>query len=600
MKYFYSLALLFLTFLVKSQSVVGISPGGFEERLLSTDNDSILNSAISVSGTVQGNSTMDYCMGNYIYLKQNNLHIIDADNGSLVSIDTLPQNFVLSIEYSGSRGKIFGYGVSGFVEYDISSKIGITLDSTENYSGLTQGMSALEESSGTYLCVKNDSLVGVQCSNGQVLFNKGPTVTNISNIETQQGTTKIFGLSAQGFFVFDYSNNSTVVLNANITNSSAIQGFSTFDYVNNRYIFSKGDEQATQIDSIITIDINSGSVFSRHPISRNQFYNPEYKGSEVEIAASVVDVLCKGGNNGEISIAIQNGVGQFQYTWTSTGVIAQTGSTALNLIAGVYNVQIVDLGLGCSFSKQVAVGSTNMTISFQSSSMCPSDVTNDVQALASGGIAPYTYKWLDPVTGNFANNVQIGLSMGNYQLELQDANQCVDTFSVGLIAPTAFVDITVVNNATTCSGNCDGSAEVILNGGTKPYVYTWYDIAGTPTDSAVQNLCAGAYNLATEDANGCRDTTSVLISCTSTSVRLLSQNNIIIFPNPASDYITAQGLPLNSIVRVTNITGRELVSFSNVPDFIKIDVSSWSSGLYYIKVFNNAGVLMGYEKLITR
>ncbi len=73
----------------------------------------------------------------------------------------------------------------------------------------------------------------------------------------------------------------------------------------------------------------------------------------------------------------------------------------------------------------------------------------------------------------------------------------------------------------------------------------------------------------------------------STSVPAYSENQLHYYPNPASDVITLSNLPINSSVRILDVTGRIVYSaFANNDQFV-INVKDLKSGLYVVHVEHN-------------
>lgn len=66
---------------------------------------------------------------------------------------------------------------------------------------------------------------------------------------------------------------------------------------------------------------------------------------------------------------------------------------------------------------------------------------------------------------------------------------------------TQNVDLSYQAFSPTCFGECNGSASVVVSGGTAPYTYLWNDVGNSMT-SEIYNLCSGNYNLTVTDVNG--------------------------------------------------------------------------------------------------
>ncbi|MBL4585922.1 MAG: hypothetical protein JKX84_02525, partial [Flavobacteriales bacterium] len=75
-------------------------------------------------------------------------------------------------------------------------------------------------------------------------------------------------------------------------------------------------------------------------------------------------------------------------------------------------------------------------------------------------------------------------------------------------------DLVVTISSSTdalCNASCDGDATVVDQNGTAPFQFLWDDMAAQSTATAT-NLCAGIYNVAVLDANGCAATAQAVIS----------------------------------------------------------------------------------------
>jgi len=125
----------------------------------------------------------------------------------------------------------------------------------------------------------------------------------------------------------------------------------------------------------------------------------------------------------------------------------------------------------------------------------------------SGGTAPFTYLWDDP--SNQTSVTAINLCNGIVNVTITDSLNCTASASTTINEPTALSNTTSSINAS-CGGS-DGSATVVVSGGTGPYTYLWDDPA-LQTNGTADSLFAGTYTVLITDANGCMDSTSVSVS----------------------------------------------------------------------------------------
>ena len=109
------------------------------------------------------------------------------------------------------------------------------------------------------------------------------------------------------------------------------------------------------------------------------------------------DVICFGGNTGEIKATISGGTSPYSYLW-SANANSQTTSTAKNLSKGTYSVTITD-DVGCMFlytdsiqqpQQLILTGSPNQSVCKGSQATLTASLT--------GGTSPYSYSWSNSST----------------------------------------------------------------------------------------------------------------------------------------------------------------------------------------------------------
>lgn len=213
------------------------------------------------------------------------------------------------------------------------------------------------------------------------------------------------------------------------------------------------------------------------------------------IAATVVtsNVSCFGGNNGSAAISLAGANDPVTFAW-SNGSSTQEVS---DLTAGTYTVQILD-GNNCPASLNVNISQPLQLAANATTTPESESGANDGTATANpvGGTSPYTYLW-----NNGETTAQItNLAPGTYSVAVTDANGCVtnQTVTVNSFDCTIATQFSVVD--ITCNGNSNGSATVVLNGGTAPFIYAWSNGGSTPT---ISGISAGTYAVSITDENGC-------------------------------------------------------------------------------------------------
>ncbi len=211
---------------------------------------------------------------------------------------------------------------------------------------------------------------------------------------------------------------------------------------------------------------------------------------------STLPASCFGGSDGQATANATGGTAPYTFVW-SNGV---SGSTITGLMAGVYDVDIIDAN-GCTLSPaaSLTVGQPLSPISSTMSSNSPSCFGgNDGSAtvVTSGGTPSYTYLWTNGSTDASAFN----LTAGNYAVTITDSNGCVDVNNISLTAPSSAINVNTTGIDITCFGASDGSVSLTVSGGTAPYDFIWDDGS---TNANITGLSAGNYAATLTDANGC-------------------------------------------------------------------------------------------------
>ncbi|MFM7021413.1 MAG: gliding motility-associated C-terminal domain-containing protein [Flavobacteriales bacterium] len=219
-------------------------------------------------------------------------------------------------------------------------------------------------------------------------------------------------------------------------------------------------------------------------------------------------VTCNGICDGTATIAGAGGVPGYDYVWYDLG--GQTTTSQVGLCFGTYHVKVTDAA-GCVDTIDVPITAPAVVvadITASTDATCVGRCDGDATVTATGGTLPYTYDWT--TAGNQATVTATNLCSSFHTVTVTDANGCIDTAGVNISQTTVVATITDSTNIS-CTGLCDGDATVLGSGGTGPYTYLWYDMAGTPATAFVNALCAGTYNVSATDANGCADSSSVNI-----------------------------------------------------------------------------------------
>ncbi|MGB1205427.1 MAG: T9SS type A sorting domain-containing protein [Chitinophagales bacterium] len=219
-------------------------------------------------------------------------------------------------------------------------------------------------------------------------------------------------------------------------------------------------------------------------------------------------------------------------------------------------------------------------------SLCYGTADAGFSVSIENGTPPFLYSYgsivLPPLNGaNFSAN---SLAAGSYTFTVVDGEGCEQSmdFELETVGDSIALDI-VVNEASSAGAN-DANISVVASGGVGVLAYLWNTGQTTAT---INNLMAGLYNVTVTDLNGCTATEEVLVNISGLSTTN-EQANIQIFPNPSEGvfYVQIENILLtnnNFELKVYDSAGKMLFSQKETTTDIKIDLSKYAKGIYYVQ-----------------
>ncbi|MEZ4938742.1 MAG: gliding motility-associated C-terminal domain-containing protein [Crocinitomicaceae bacterium] len=219
------------------------------------------------------------------------------------------------------------------------------------------------------------------------------------------------------------------------------------------------------------------------------------------VISNTTNVSCFQGADGTATVSVSGtGTPPYTYQWYESGgnIIGQSGITATGLPSGQYFVQVTDNN-GCIVNSDTITINEPAPIDFTFNTLnvdCFGACNGEAAAIVSGGTAPYSYQWNDPL--NQSSLTAVNLCSGTYQVVVTDNAGCLDSATVQITEP---IGVTINQNVTNANcGFADGQACVIATGGVGGYTYSWN--TGS-TNTCIQNVTAGTYIITVTDANNC-------------------------------------------------------------------------------------------------
>ena len=230
---------------------------------------------------------------------------------------------------------------------------------------------------------------------------------------------------------------------------------------------------------------------------------------EVDITPSAA-TICNGQCVTLTGTALQDGSSSF--AWSPVDGVSDPSSLVVEVCPTTTTTYTLTSTLAnCEVSASATVTVTEPSIVFDVTNVtCIDGSTGEIAVTILDGTPPYNYSW----TFNgapFSNDGDLtGLAEGTYCLTIIDAVGCTTTACTDVIEEDV---LTIVDfefsqftcSPISCSGACDASISITVDGGTGIYSYVWLDVNSNVVGSTSQatNLCAGTYTVTVNDELGC-------------------------------------------------------------------------------------------------
>lgn len=369
------------------------------------------------------------------------------------------------------------------------------------------------------LISKSDKLCNGGLNNGSIdiftqggtpnytyLWSNGSTAEDITGLATgNYSLTVTDSRGCTGFANVDIEEPNVLLQNGLVNNvkcfggvdgSIDVSGFGgTLPY---SYTWDSGDVSQDLVDkpagdyTLTITDANNCTSTGVHPITQPI--------SAIALGITGNDVLCKLDSTGSVNLTVNGGTPNYNYQWVKDGSIVLPYVTPIlsNISAGTYSVIVTDEN-GCTEEIQQDILEPANSLSstpILTEVLCKGFPTGQIDPVVDGGTIGYTYTWSN---GASANTVS-GLVGGNYDLQIEDAHNCVANFSYFIDEPEEILDGTLNSTDIKCFGDASGEISSEVSGGTGIYNYTW---SNGSNENQITGLTAGNYTLLVTDENGC-------------------------------------------------------------------------------------------------
>lgn len=337
-----------------------------------------------------------------------------------------------------------------------------------------------------------------------------------SNSSTSQDLT---GLTAGSYTVtvtdqnsctkdstFLVSNNSTLVLSANLTNplcngesNGSIDLTVSGGSGNYSYSWSNGAGNSQDPSGlsagiyIVTVTDNTSTCVALKTFELTE-------AGTLAISGSVTDENC-GDREGVVDISIQGGTRPYSYSWTGS---SSTDSIATNLQQGTYVVTVTDdnsCSIQQSFDVINLVGNCipNCDLSIDNEIVVNENcgqTNGSISLSVSSTSAPINIFWSN---GGSTSNIS-GLNTNTYTVTLTDDATCSLTKDYTIVNNSGSLSISNASVSNEACGNGSGGVDITIVGGSFPYSFAW---SNSSTNEDLTNVAAGTYSVIVTDNSGC-------------------------------------------------------------------------------------------------
>lgn len=306
--------------------------------------------------------------------------------------------------------------------------------------------------------------------------------------------------------------------------------------------------------------------------------------STLTISPTVIytPILISGGTGG-INISVSGGTSPYSYLWSN----GATTQDLVNVVAGSYAVTVTDAS-GCTQVGTYTLSPPiplSVTISQQNFILCNGGLNAQITANPLGGQPIYSFVWkkngtaIVPAQNNAILN---GISVGNYQVVVTDANNSSVSSAIFVVSQPNLISANTNITNVNCFGGNTGGISLSVIGGTLPYAFLWKNSLGATisTSQNLQNVTSGVYSVIINDANNCSPLTlnNITITQPNQALSVGFQNT-----NP-----TGFGLS-NGAINATILGGTAPYTYSWNSGQVSEDLSSIIAGNYTLTVTDNKG-----------
>ena len=300
------------------------------------------------------------------------------------------------------------------------------------------------------------------------------------------------------------------------------------------------------------------------------------------LSISTNDASC-GNADGSAEVTATGGTGSYTYQWDNDGTSDNDDTKdATDLAQGTYHVTVDDGNCSATATANIQEdGAPTVTLTADNTSICEGETVE----LTAGGADTYTWtgEALDNTTGNIVHGTPT--TTGTYKVE-GTKDGCTGNAEITItVNPLPVADFTYTQ---------DGAVINFTNASTNADSYAWdYGDNNSSTEESPSHryTANGDYTVILTATNSCGSDEAqqvITISGIGTGIDVITQDNIRIYPNPASETINID-LPLENVtIQLVSVDGRIVkVMNSNEASTVQMSVKELANGIYNLVLISN-------------
>lgn len=395
-----------------------------------------------------------------------------------------------------------------------------------------------------------------------------------------------------GLYMVSQADTGTITIANNYGDTLVLSAPFPQSFTFNAYIPTSSD--SLRISAVLSFDTVCGFARSYAVVVNN-----------LSATASVQLTAGIGQATGSASLNISGGIPPYTILWSNNA----STSSITSLVAGTYSYTITD-ALGCSIHDTVLVEAIPCQLSL---------VTNAVYCQAGGSVyfadiyyaiqgAPTQGDLVLMVNEVNAFYVSPPYNANNFNYTTPAFNgtgpvyvraffasdtSCAVTDTAATVIQPVSANL-VVTDAT--GSNSNGQISATVASGLSPYTFAW---SNGGTQSTIQNLAPGGYQVTITDARGCSITVAAGVSGIVGIKQPDSGAQISIMPNPATDAVQVQfGTHVNATGYIYGTDGKLYNSFAINGTTETVNIAQLPKGVYIIHVKDSATNATCYSRLL--